>query len=89
MMALAAAGRTQAAERMLSVLKSNEQKVVREVAAPVCEAVIAHRRGEHGRVVELMAPRLEEMRYLGGSHAQQDVLLQLYRDSAAKAAALS
>jgi hypothetical protein len=74
---------------MLSVLRQSEQKLVREVALPVCEAVLAHRRGEHGRVVELMAPRLEEMRYLGGSHAQQDVLLQLYRDSAAKAAALS
>jgi tetratricopeptide (TPR) repeat protein len=85
MMALAAAGRTQAAQRMLSVLKENQEKVVREVALPVCEAVIAHRRGEHGRVVELMAPRLDELRHLGGSHAQQDVLLQLCLDSAAQA----
>jgi hypothetical protein len=46
--------------------------------------VIAHRRGEHARVVELMAPRLDELRHLGGSHAQQDVLLQLCLDSAIK-----
>jgi hypothetical protein len=31
-----------------------------------------------------MAPRLDELRHLGGSHAQQDVLLQLCLDSAIK-----
>jgi tetratricopeptide (TPR) repeat protein len=85
MMALTAAGRTQSANQMLSVLKQNPQKVVRDVALPVCEAVLAHRRGEHARVVELMAPRLDELRHLGGSHAQQDVLLELCLDSATKA----
>ncbi len=85
MMALAATGRTHAADRMLSALKQSEQKLVREVALPICEAVLAHRRGDHRRVLERMTPRLEDMRYLGGSHAQQDVLLQLYRDSAARA----
>ena len=86
MMALAATGREQAAQSMLSCMKENSNRTVREVALPVCEAVLAHRRGEYARAVELMKPRLEEMRYLGGSHAQQDVLLQLYRDSAARAA---
>jgi tetratricopeptide (TPR) repeat protein len=87
MMALAATGRERAAQSMLSCMKDNANRTVREVALPVCEAVIAHRRGEHGRVVELMAPRLDELRQLGGSHAQQDVLLQLYRDSAASVGA--
>ena len=84
MMALAATGRHAAAQSMLARMKDDPAGVVREVALPICEAVLAHRRGEHGRVLELMTPRLEDMRTLGGSHAQQDVLLQLYRDSAAR-----
>jgi hypothetical protein len=85
MMALAAAGREDAARRMLACMKESPSKVVREVALPTCEAVLAHRRGEHERVLERMAPRLDRMRELGGSHAQQDVLLQMCLDSAVEA----
>jgi tetratricopeptide (TPR) repeat protein len=84
MMALAAAGRERAAQSMLSCMKENSNRTVREIALPVCEAVLAHRRGDHARVLELMAPRLDELRHLGGSHAQQDVLLELCLDSAIK-----
>lgn len=87
MMALAAAGRYAAAARMLACLREYPDRIVREVAAPVCEAVLAHRRGEHRRVLDLITPILEDLRYLGGSHAQQDVLVQLYLDSAIKAEA--
>lgn len=86
MMALAATGRHAAAQSMLACMKDNPVATVREVALPVCEAVLAHGRGEHARVVDLIAPRLEDLRHLGGSHAQQDVLMQLYLDSAVKAA---
>ena len=48
----------------------------------MCEAVLAHRRGEYIRAVDLMKPVLDEMYRLGGSHAQQDVLEQLFLDSA-------
>ena len=85
MMALTAAVRDDAARRMIAGMKESPSKVVREVALPVCEAVAAHRRGQHERVIELMTPRLERLRDLGGSHAQQDVLLQLALDSAEKA----
>jgi len=47
--------------------------------------VLAHRRGEYGRAVDLMKPVLDEMHRLGGSHAQQDVLEQLFLDSAVNA----
>ena len=60
-------------------------RIVRDVALPVCEAVLAHRRGEHARAVDLMRPVLADMHQLGGSHAQQDVLMQLFLDSAVKA----
>ena len=61
------------------------QRIVRDVALPVCEAVLAHRRGDHARAVALMRPVLGDMHQLGGSHAQQDVLMQLFLDSAVKA----
>jgi tetratricopeptide (TPR) repeat protein len=85
MMALAGAGRAQAASRMLTALNENQQKVVREVAAPVCEALLAHRRGEHGKVITLMTPVRNRLIELGGSHAQRDVLAQVYADSSRRA----
>jgi tetratricopeptide (TPR) repeat protein len=91
MMALAACGRDAAAARMLDAMRSfGEGKetlspIVRDVALPVCEAVLAQRRGECGRAVDLMRPVLENMHCLGGSHAQQDVLEQLFLDAALKA----
>ncbi len=84
MMALAAAGRDGAAGVMLTCIRENQSKVVREVALPVCEAVLAHRRGEHERAVLRMAPVLERLHELGGSHVQRDVLLQLYSDACLK-----
>lgn len=91
MMALAAAGRHDAARRMLQALRDYGRgagllpALVGQVAAPVCEAVLAHREGRHAEAVAAMRPVLGEMYRLGGSHAQQDVLHQLYLDSALRA----
>ena len=91
MMALAAAGREQSAQRMLGGMRAfatgegTVARIVSRVALPVCEAVLAHRRGEHAQAVGRMRLVLDDMHQLGGSHAQQDVLLQLYFDSAVKA----
>jgi tetratricopeptide (TPR) repeat protein len=91
MMALAAAGRDDAARRMLDGMRAfaagqgTVQRIVREVALPVCEAVRAHRHGNDRTVVGLMRPALGGMKQLGGSHAQQDVLMLLFLDAAAKA----
>jgi tetratricopeptide (TPR) repeat protein len=90
-MALAAAGREQAAGRMLDAMRAFGRgagcvaQIVGTIAVPVSEAVLAHGRGEHARAVDLMKPVLDEMWRLGGSHAQQDVLHQLFLDSALKA----
>jgi hypothetical protein len=51
----------------------------------VCEAVRAHRHGNDRTAIDLMRPALAGMHQLGGSHAQQDVLMQLFLDSAMKA----
>ena len=91
MMALAATGREQAAGRLLEAMHAFARKdttvasIVGDVALPICEAVLAHRRGEPARAVALMRPVLDDMHRLGGSHAQQDVLEQLFLDAAIKA----
>lgn len=90
MMALAATGRYEAAQRMLEAMQAygetpaSTARVVREVALPACRAVLAHRRGEHGAAVSLLAPVHSRLHELGGSHAQRDVLEQLYRDAVAR-----
>lgn len=85
MMALAATGRFAAADRMLAAACQSPDPIIRAIAAPVCAAVLAHGRGEYERAVAVMRPVLGEMYRLGGSHAQQDVLEQLYLDAAVKA----
>jgi hypothetical protein len=91
MMALAATGREAAGQRMLEAMRDFAQgpgsiaRLVGDVALPVTEAVLAHGTGQPARAVMLMRPVLGEMYRLGGSHAQQDVLEQLYLDAALKA----
>jgi tetratricopeptide (TPR) repeat protein len=91
MMALAATGRDAAAARLLAGMReyaagaATTSRVVREVAVPACEAVLAHRRGDHPQALALLRPIVDRLSQLGGSHAQQDVLKQLYLDAALKA----
>jgi hypothetical protein len=91
MMALAAAGRHEAARRMLLAMEefgrggATLSPVVGRIALPVCEAVLAHGQGDYARAVTYMRPVLNRMYQLGGSHAQQDVLEQVFLDSALRA----
>jgi tetratricopeptide (TPR) repeat protein len=91
MMALAATGRYTAAQRMLEAMRAFAQApetiamLVGRYAVPICEAVLAHARGEYTQAVAVMRPALGGMYRLGGSHAQQDVLEQLYLDAAMRA----
>ncbi len=93
MMALTAAGRFQAAARMLDGMREAAARpgtiapILRDAAIPVSEAVLAHARGDHARAVAAMRPALGVMHRMGGSHAQQDVLEQLFLDAAMKAGA--
>src|SRR3984957_7735979 len=91
MMALAATKRDDAARRMLDAMREfgagagAVAQIVGTIALPGSEAVLAHRRGEHARAVDLMKPILDDLYRLGGSHAQRDVLEQLFLDSAVEA----
>ena len=91
MMALAATERDAAAAAMLNGMRdfaAGAQPIaalVKTIALPVTEAVLANGQGRHAEAVALMRPVLGEMYRLGGSHAQQDVLEQVFFDSALKA----
>lgn len=89
MLALAATGRDEAAARFLAALRelaadrtSWTAPAIADVVIPSCEAALAHRRGEHARVVELLEPRQAEIRLLGGSNAQRDLFFQMLADAA-------
>jgi hypothetical protein len=92
MMALTAAGRWGAAGRTLEAMRAfasgragTAAGLVRDYALPIGEALLARARGESGRACDLMRPALDGMYRMGGSHAQQDVLWQLFLDCALEA----
>jgi len=92
MLALAATGRQEAAARFLAALRERAHDTalwtapaLADVVIPVCEAALAHRRGEYARAVELLAPRQERIRLLGGSNAQRDLVFQMLIDAAVRA----
>jgi hypothetical protein len=92
MMALCAEGRFDAARSMLEGMRDfaggnrgTTAPIVARYALPVSEAVLLHAQGDHRGAVAAMRPALQGMYRLGGSHAQQDVLEQLFLDAAVKA----
>ena len=91
MMALAATGRDNAARRLLAAVEeagrggTPHATILREAALPACRAVLAHRQGRHAEAVAALRPALGGLYRLGGSHAQQDVLEQLFLVAAIRA----
>ena len=92
MMALTAAGRWDTAGRMIEGMRAFAEAgrgtaapLVRDYALPIGEALVARAKGDPARASDLMRPALTGMYRLGGSHAQQDVLQQLFLDCAVQA----
>ncbi len=92
MLALAATGRDAAAARFLAALHEHAADralwtapALEDSVIPVCEAALAHRREQYAHVVDLLAPRREKIRLLGGSNAQRDLFMQILIDSAVHA----
>ncbi len=83
---LARAGRGEAAPLMLAIraradaAPPERRATWREVAVPAAEAILACRRGEYGRAGAMLGALLPRLVELGGSHAQRDLLEQLYLD---------
>jgi len=55
-----------------------------KAAIPAAKAVIAHRKGQHNDVVNLLKPAQRNLWQMGGSHAQQDIYFQILANSTAK-----
>ena len=92
MMALAAAGRWAACERLLDAMRahgatspSEEAGVVAAVAIPAALCVRAHRRGAFAEALDALFPVRHGIARLGGSHAQRDLLWQVMADAARRA----
>jgi hypothetical protein len=91
LMALTATGRIGAAERTIEAMRvfakghGTVPRIVRDYALPIAEAQLACSAGRYAEAVALMRPAIGGMYRLGGSHAQQDVLEQLFVDAALKA----
>lgn len=93
MMALAATRRWEACGRTIEGMRSFASRpdagtlgpLVRDYALPISEAILARARGDMAGACRLMRPAIGGMYRLGGSHAQQDVLEQLFLDCAVAA----
>ena len=76
-------------ERFARLGEHTEATVMAEVGLPLARAVVAHRRGDYGDVVDLLAPVRDRIKHVGGSHAQRDLFEQLLIDAAWRARRLS
>jgi tetratricopeptide (TPR) repeat protein len=91
LMALTTTGRTASAERMIAAMhdyaiaRGTVPAIVRDYVLPIAKAQLAHAAGRYAEALAAMRPVIGNMYRLGGSHAQQDVLEQLFVDAALKA----
>jgi tetratricopeptide (TPR) repeat protein len=88
---LVASGRFEDAERLLSSMREFAAQDTgtfgpryRVAVIPAAEAAIAHRKGEHQRVVDVLMPARQMLWQMGGSHAQRDLFFLLLADSVRK-----
>jgi hypothetical protein len=89
MMALAAAGQSASAGRLLNSLKAfaatpgNSAAATMEPATiPVCAAILAYHEGDFGRAVDLLLPLRHAFIRMGASHAQRDIFHQYLLEAA-------
>jgi len=89
MMALAAAGRTDSADRLLTSLKAfaaspgnSAAATMEPVTIPVCAAIQAFGAGDFGRAVDLLLPLRHAFIRMGASHAQRDIFHQYLIEAA-------
>jgi tetratricopeptide (TPR) repeat protein len=90
-LALAAAGRYLHADelirRMRAFVADNSGALGPRyalAAVPASEAAVAHRKGEHQLVIDILMPARRNLWQMGGSHAQRDLFFQILADSAVK-----
>lgn len=96
MMALAADGRFDAAEKLLASLRAfagtpdNFAAATMEpVAIPICRALMDFARNDHDAVVDGLLPLRYDLAPIGGSHAQRDVFALVLIESAIRSKRLA
>jgi tetratricopeptide (TPR) repeat protein len=89
LMALAAVGDERAVseflascERFAASGEGTEAEVMADVGLSLAQAVVAHRAGQYGDVVDRLMPLRRRIRRIGASHAQRDLFGQLLIDAA-------
>ncbi len=89
MMALAAAGRTESADRLLTSLKAfaaspgnSAAATMEPVTIPICAAIQAFGAGDFGAAVDLLLPLRHAFIRIGASHAQRDIFHQYLIEAA-------
>ena len=92
MMVLSATGQFDKADELIRSMKTSYADKVGDVALaynaigiPVCEALMAHRRFDYNRIIELIGGVRHNLSLIGGSHAQRDVFYHLLVHAAEKA----
>ena len=95
MLALAADGRFDAAEDLIGSMSAHAAAadgvtatIFGEIGAPLCAAILAYSNGDFERVVDLLQPLRYDLRYIGGSVAQQDLFHRLLVSAAVRAGRL-
>jgi tetratricopeptide (TPR) repeat protein len=68
--------------RFAATERSTEAAVMARVGLPLAQAVLAHRQGDYGEVVDLLYPVHQHFSQIGGSRAQRDLFYQLLIDAA-------
>ena len=90
-MALAAKGEADfaawesAARSYAANAEKRQARIMSSIGLALGEAAAAHRRGDYAQALALLLPLRDEIRQIGGSHAQRDLFAQLLIDSAVKA----
>jgi len=91
-MVLAAAGEFALIDELMASMRvhgsdkdSMVSNVTRALGIPLVKAIVAHRKGEHDYVVDLLWPIRRSFHQVGGSHAQRDIFFQVLVHSATQA----
>jgi tetratricopeptide (TPR) repeat protein len=90
--ALARAGEGDRVDKMLRStmaripqLDTHQQSIWKELFLPIAQGFVAHALGHYQKAAEWIAPVLAHLWRLGGSHAQRELFVQVYRNALSQA----
>ena len=87
--ALGAVGDWQSAEQLVETFSIRGGQIRDTIGAPLCRALVAHRRGAFGDALSELKTIHGDIRRIGGSNAQRDLFEQIYINAAIGAGELS